>query len=94
MMQPGCILTKGARAQSRVSISAAPASRRCPCDISPALEGHIAKYRKLVPALALINHLADACEGPVSEEALVKALALTKYVESHARRVYSASGAG
>jgi putative DNA primase/helicase len=62
-------------------------------DMPPALEGHIAKYRKLVPALALINHLADAGEGPVSEEALVKALALTKYVESHARRVYSASGA-
>jgi putative DNA primase/helicase len=62
-------------------------------DMSPALEGHVAKYRKLVPALALINHLADAGEGPVSEEALVKALALTKYAESHARRVYGASDA-
>ena len=62
-------------------------------DMPPALEGHIAKYRKLVPALALINHLADAGEGPVSEEALVKALALARYAETHARRVYSASGA-
>jgi Protein of unknown function (DUF3987) len=61
-------------------------------DMPPALEGHIAKYRKLVPALALINHLADAGDGPVSEEALVKALALTRYLESHARRVYAASG--
>jgi putative DNA primase/helicase len=37
--------------------------------------------------------IADAGEGPVSEEALVKALALTKYAESHARRVYGASDA-
>jgi putative DNA primase/helicase len=28
--------------------------------LSPALEAHLAKYRKLVPALALINHVADA----------------------------------
>src|SRR5262249_28654211 len=28
-------------------------------ELSPALEGHLAKYRKLVPGLALINHIAD-----------------------------------
>jgi Protein of unknown function (DUF3987) len=60
-------------------------------DISPALEGHIAKYRKLVPALALVDHLADKFNGPVGIESLLKALALSKYLESHARRVYSAS---
>jgi hypothetical protein len=27
------------------------------------LKGHFAKYRKLVPALALINHLADGGKG-------------------------------
>ena len=26
---------------------------------SPALEGHLAKYRKLVPTLALLNHIGD-----------------------------------
>jgi putative DNA primase/helicase len=28
-------------------------------DLHPALESHLAKYRKLVPALALICHLVD-----------------------------------
>lgn len=60
-------------------------------DLSPALEGHIAKYRKLVPALALINHIADAGRSDVSETSLLKALAFSKYLESHARRVYGAS---
>jgi Protein of unknown function (DUF3987) len=35
-------------------------------NLSPAFEGHLAKYRKLVPALALINHIADAGTGDVS----------------------------
>src|SRR5215831_11964235 len=37
------------------------------CEMSPALEGHLAKYRKLVPSLALINHLADGGTGPISK---------------------------
>jgi hypothetical protein len=62
-------------------------------DLSPAMEGHLAKYRKLVPALALINHLADGSSGPVSHSALLKALAFSHYLESHARRVYGAHNA-
>jgi putative DNA primase/helicase len=57
-------------------------------DLSPALEGHLAKYRKLVPTLALISHLADSREGPICQRALLKALATVHYLESHARRVY------
>jgi Protein of unknown function (DUF3987) len=57
-------------------------------DLSPAFEGHLAKYRKLVPTLALINHLADRGEGLISQRALLKALATAYYLESHARRVY------
>ena len=49
-------------------------------DLSPALEGHLAKYRKLVPALALINHIADAGQGDVTETSLLKALAFSKYL--------------
>jgi hypothetical protein len=60
-------------------------------EISPALEGHLAKYRKLVPSLALINHLADGAIGPVSHRALLKALAAAHYFESHARRIYAAA---
>jgi putative DNA primase/helicase len=60
-------------------------------ELSPALEGHLAKYRKLVPALALINHIAEGDEGNVTQKSLVRALAFTSYLESHARRVYGSS---
>jgi hypothetical protein len=35
-----------------------------------------------------MNHLADRGEGPVSQRALLKALAAAHYFKSHARRVY------
>jgi putative DNA primase/helicase len=56
----------------------------------PAFEAHLAKYRKLVPALALLTHLANRATGPVSLNALNKALLWTAYLEAHARRIYSA----
>jgi hypothetical protein len=56
----------------------------------PALESHLAKYRKLVPAIALINHLADGGAGPISAPALARALAISEYLESHAGRAYGA----
>src|SRR5262249_25432861 len=60
--------------------------------MSPALEGHLAKYRTLVPALALINHIADGDQsGAVSQNALLRALALANYLEGHARRVYGSA---
>jgi hypothetical protein len=62
--------------------------------LPPALEGHLAKYRKLVPALALINAIADADEGAVSHKSLLRALAFAKYLESHARRIYAAGMEG
>ena len=63
-------------------------------ELSPALESHLAKFRKLVPSLALINHLADGGTGPVAEIALLRAIALADYLESHARRAYSAGQIG
>ena len=60
-------------------------------EMSPALEGHLAKYRNLVPSLALINHLADGGTGPISHRALLKALAAAHYFESHARRLYGSA---
>ena len=59
-------------------------------ELSPALESHLAKYRKLVPALALINHLTDAPSGAISKEAIVRSLALAEYLETHAKRAYGA----
>jgi hypothetical protein len=54
-----------------------------------AIESHLAKYRSLVPSLALLIHLADRDVGAVSEAALDKALRWAGYLESHARRIYS-----
>jgi putative DNA primase/helicase len=58
-------------------------------DLHPALESHYAKYRKLIPSLALIIHLADGGTGPVSEDATLRALAWGEYLETHAERAYS-----
>jgi putative DNA primase/helicase len=60
-------------------------------ELSPAYEGHLAKYRKLVPALALINHITDCQEGDVTQKSLVRALSVAAYLESHARRIYRSS---
>ncbi len=59
-------------------------------ELHPALESHFAKYRKLIPALALIIHLADGGTGPVNEAATLQALAWGEYLETHARRAYGA----
>jgi Protein of unknown function (DUF3987) len=63
-------------------------------ELSPVLEGHLAKYRKLVPALALINHLADEQQGVITQKSLLLALACANYLETHARRIYGASFEG
>jgi len=55
----------------------------------PAIVSHLSKYRKLVPSLALINHLCDTGQGAVSEAALLRAIAFSEYLESHAQRIYS-----
>jgi putative DNA primase/helicase len=56
------------------------------------LAAHWAKYRSLVPSLALLFHLLTAAPlgtaGPVTAEALARALAWIPYLEAHARRVY------
>jgi len=54
----------------------------------PAIESHLAKYRSLVPSLALLVHLADGDGGPIPLVALQKAIAWAVYLESHARRIY------
>ena len=56
---------------------------------SDLLEAHLAKYRSLVPSLALLIHLSDEGHGPVCKTALVRACAWVEYLESHARRMYA-----
>ena len=55
----------------------------------PAIISHLSKYRKLIPSLALINHLCDTRQGAVSTKALLRAIAFSEYLESHAQRIYS-----
>ena len=57
------------------------------------IESHLSKYRKLIPALALVIHLAENGTGSVTEQALIKACAWGEYLESHARRIYAAGTA-
>lgn len=54
-----------------------------------AVESHLSKYRKLVPALALIIHLAESDGGLVTLDAVTRAVGWADYLESHARRIYS-----
>jgi putative DNA primase/helicase len=60
-------------------------------DLHPALESHLAKYRKLVPGLALIDHLVDRGTGPVGVTALARAIKWAEYLETHARRAYGSA---
>jgi putative DNA primase/helicase len=66
---------------------------------SPLLAQHVAKYRSLVPSLALIFHVGDVARGvhdagPVGLRSLERAIAWSVYLERHARRVYSAATQG
>ncbi|MGI4872101.1 MAG: YfjI family protein [Janthinobacterium lividum] len=61
---------------------------------APALVQHLAKYRKLYPALALLFHLiavvsGEADTGPVSLPAAMLAGQWCTYFAAHARRLYA-----
>jgi hypothetical protein len=61
--------------------------------LDAARQSHFAKYRSLIPALALLFHLLDGHEGPVCEECLHQSIGFAKYLKKHANRIYaSASG--
>jgi len=59
---------------------------------TPLLEEHLAKYRSLMPSLALLFHLIDGVSGTgadgVSLQATIMAAAWCDFLESHARRIY------
>jgi len=58
-------------------------------DEHPSIVSHLSKYRKLIPSLALINHLCEDGTGPVTQSSLLRAIAFSEYLESHAKRIYS-----
>jgi hypothetical protein len=63
-------------------------------ELSASIESHLSKYRKLVPALALINHLADFGVGAVGIASLERAIRYAEYFKSHAYRIYGAATHG
>ena len=65
-------------------------------DLSEVLASHLAKYRSLMPSLALVFHLIDesdernaASPPSVGVEPAARAAAWCEYLEGHARRVYA-----
>lgn len=59
--------------------------------LHPSMEAHLAKYRGLMPTLALICHLADGHSGPLGIESAERAVRWCEYLAGHARRVYHAA---
>ena len=67
-------------------------------ELHPALVSHLSKYRKLMPALALLFELADRVAGDISVPSDLsrrrwptpaQAAEWCSYLESHAERIYS-----
>lgn len=60
--------------------------------LSPTLESHLAKYRSLVPALALLDFIGNGGEYQIKAGSVERAIKLADYFEAHARRIYSLAG--
>jgi putative DNA primase/helicase len=58
-------------------------------EMSPFMVAHLAKYRKLMPALALLFSIADGSLEAVGLDHARQAAAWCDYLEYHARRVYA-----
>lgn len=61
--------------------------------LHPAMVSHLSKYRKLIPALALVFALIDTPDsgGVIQQDELLRALAWGHYLRSHANRLYAAA---
>jgi len=66
---------------------------------SPLMREHLAKYRSLMPSLALIFHLVNVAQSPklytgrIKADSARMAVKWCDYLASHARRVYDGLGA-
>lgn len=57
--------------------------------LDSARQAHFAKYRSLIPALALLFHLLDGHEDKVCQDCLTRAVNFAKYLKRHADRIYA-----
>ena len=62
-------------------------------DLHPAMVSHLSKYRKLIPALALVFALIDTPDtgGVIHARELIRALSFGDYLRTHANRLYAAA---
>lgn len=65
-------------------------------ELPPSLESHLAKYRSLMPSIALIFYAVEALSKgqpltSLNREAAIQAVAWCTYLESHAHRLYSSA---
>lgn len=62
-------------------------------DLHPAMVSHLSKYRKLIPALALVFALIDTPDSGcvIHERELIRALSFSDYLRTHANRLYAAA---
>ncbi len=56
--------------------------------LDPSEHSHFAKYRSLIPGLALLFHLLDHNGNQVGIESLNAAIKFSEYLKSHAKRIY------
>lgn len=59
-------------------------------DLGASRQSHLAKYRSLIPALALLFHRLEQHGGNVCEGCLLSAIRYASYLNSHSRRIYAA----
>ena len=57
--------------------------------LDPARQSHFAKYRSLVPALALLFHLLDGHTDAVCDDCLTRGIGFAEYLKQHANRIYA-----
>jgi putative DNA primase/helicase len=63
-------------------------------ELHPALVSHLSKYRKLIPALALVFALIDTPDSEghhIQERELLRAMEWGQYLRTHAERMYAAA---
>jgi putative DNA primase/helicase len=58
--------------------------------LPPAIESHLAKYRKVMPTLSLLCAVADGERDHVTERHALQGAAWCTYLRSHAERMYQA----
>ena len=63
--------------------------KTCKKDCHTHMQSHLAKYQSLMPAIALILHVADhGHTGTISKDTASQAWAWCEYLEGHAKRIY------